>query len=154
MKTRPIPLNIVLRPLTGSDSAAIYALAAGSPGAAQWSETGYESLGANRLEGWGAFRDGVLHGFIIVRRVEEEMEILNLAVDPTSRRSGIASRLLVECMAGGNAGVPRRIFLEVRESNSTAQAFYSSQGFVLGGRRRGYYSDPLEDALVLVRTGQ
>lgn len=149
-----MPENITLRRLTRADSAVIFGLAARCPGAAQWSDAGYESLGTNNIEGWGAFRDGAIQGFIIVRRINDEMEILNLAVDPASRRGGIASRLFMESTAGGEGGGLRRIFLEVRESNSVARAFYASHGFVMSGRRRGYYSDPVEDALVLVRTCQ
>jgi ribosomal-protein-alanine N-acetyltransferase len=89
-----------------------------------------------------------------VQRVDDEMEILNLAVEPSERLKGIASRLVQQVLTGEPAKRPRRIFLEVRESNSAARAFYLAQGFVMNGRRRSYYSDPAEDALVLVRTAQ
>jgi ribosomal-protein-alanine N-acetyltransferase len=46
----------------------------------------------------------------------------------------------------------RRVFLEVRESNGGARAFYSGLGFAQQGRRRKYYQDPVEDALLLSRT--
>ncbi len=154
MKTGPFSAKIVLRRLTGADSIEIHGLAVRCPGAAQWSDAGYEGLGANNIEGWSALRDGAMQGFIVIRRVDNEVEILNLAVDSKNRRNGIASRLLAEVLVNEEASGPRRIFLEVRESNAAARAFYSSQGFVMNGRRRGYYSDPVEDALVLVRTGQ
>jgi ribosomal-protein-alanine N-acetyltransferase len=51
----------------------------------------------------------------------------------------------------GHAGASR-VFLEVRQSNTDARAFYATLGFLEVGRRRGYYRDPAEDALVLSRS--
>jgi ribosomal-protein-alanine N-acetyltransferase len=55
----------------------------------------------------------------------------------------------VEAAAAAGA---RRAFLEVRESNAGARAFYSKMGFVEAGRRKNYYREPAEDALLLSRT--
>jgi ribosomal-protein-alanine N-acetyltransferase len=88
-------------------------------------------------------------GFVLVRAVADEMEIMNLAVDPDSRLQGIARRLLADAIDEVRRADVKRVYLEVRESNSAARAFYSSAGFVEQGRRKNYYSHPAEDALLL-----
>lgn len=95
--------------------------------------------------------DDILVGHLIGRTVVDEGEILTLAVAPERRRRGIAARLLTEAlatMAGRGVG---RVWLEVRASNDAAQALYQEHGFTPAGRRRGYYREPVEDALVLRR---
>jgi ribosomal-protein-alanine N-acetyltransferase len=82
----------------------------------------------------------------------EEAEILNLAVDSTRRRQGIGSLLMQNALAACKAVGARKIFLEVRDSNEAARKFYLRMGFTEVGRRREYYSRPLEDALILGRT--
>jgi ribosomal-protein-alanine N-acetyltransferase len=83
-----------------------------------------------------------LVGFLASRSVEDETEILNVAVHPNFRRRGVATRL-IESIRGES------LFLEVRESNSTAQELYRKLGFEVVGRRDNYYDDPVEDALVM-----
>ena len=79
----------------------------------------------------------------------EEMHILNLAVAPEWRLSGLGRFLLrLAKDLGGRRGA-REAWLEVRAGNSPALALYRSLGFSEVGRRRGYYSRPREDALVL-----
>jgi ribosomal-protein-alanine N-acetyltransferase len=74
-----------------------------------------------------------------------ESEILNLAVDPGERRSGVARALLNEALAGA----PGAWFLEVRASNAAAIRLYEQAGFERAGRRDGYYREPAEEALVM-----
>ena len=81
-----------------------------------------------------------------------EGEILNLAVDSTRRRQRIGSQLMKDALAICKAAGVKRIFLEVRNSNEAARKFYLIMGFTEVGRRREYYSRPLEDALILART--
>jgi [ribosomal protein S18]-alanine N-acetyltransferase len=79
----------------------------------------------------------------------DEMHILNLAVAPEWRLSGLGRFLLrLAKDLGGRRGA-REAWLEVRAGNSPALALYRSLGFSEVGRRRGYYSRPREDALVL-----
>ena len=86
---------------------------------------------------------GTIAGFAVWRGVGEgEWELLNIAVDPLFRRRGVGRRL-VEALPAG------RIFIEVRESNKAARAFYESSGFAASGRRRGYYYSPDEDGIVM-----
>lgn len=89
-------------------------------------------------------------GFSAFFRIETESELWNVAVRPLHRRQGIARALLREgCRRLAESGV-RRVFLEVRESNLPAVELYYSFGFELLGRRKEYYLNPKEDALVLV----
>jgi ribosomal-protein-alanine N-acetyltransferase len=88
-------------------------------------------------------------GYLIFWVVLDEMHILNLAVHPEHRRRGIARRLLAEGLAQARTLGAELAWLEVRTSNLAAQALYKSFGFKEVGRRRRYYDDTQEDALLL-----
>lgn len=88
-------------------------------------------------------------GYLFAYRVLDEAEILNLAVDSQHQRVGIGRELVARGLSELGAVGVRRAYLEVRESNQPAQAFYRHFGFHTVGRRRGYYARPREDALVL-----
>lgn len=96
-----------------------------------------------------AMRDGRVAGFLILSAVLDEAEILEVAVSGDLRRKGIASELMSEisnwCQKNGIA----QIFLEVRESNLPARAYYKKFGFSENGRRKNYYRDPVEDAVLM-----
>jgi ribosomal-protein-alanine N-acetyltransferase len=95
--------------------------------------------------------DGRIVAFVSYWYVVDELHINNLAVLPSHRRSGIASDLLTRLLAEGTRAGVRRLLLEVRQSNDAAQRLYARFGFVVGGVRKGYYTHPSEDALVLWR---
>jgi ribosomal-protein-alanine N-acetyltransferase len=101
---------------------------------------------------WVEIEDGHLAGAVAWRETAGELEILNLAVGPAWRRRGIGRGLMERAMEGLAARGVGRVFLEVRASNAGAQAFYSQLGFAEAGRRRDYYREPAEDALLLSRT--
>ncbi len=112
-----------------------------SPGAARWTPAEYLEHDFRV-----AVREGAVAGFAVARRVAEgESEILNVAVAPEFRRAGVGRRLMDDLLErhGGE------VFLEVRESNREARIFYSAMGFEEAGRRPGYYSDPVETAVVM-----
>ena len=88
-------------------------------------------------------------GYLIGREVAGTGEVLNLAVAPESRRRGIAGGLLEAGLAMFRRRKVDEVFLEVRESNRSAQALYLSRGFRAVGQRASYYRNPKEDALVL-----
>lgn len=78
-----------------------------------------------------------------------EIEIYNVAVAPAMRRAGTARQLLAALLhAAGQAGITQ-FFLEVREHNLPALGLYYGAGFTLCGRRKAYYADTGEDALLL-----
>ena len=93
-------------------------------------------------------------GFILIRVVLDEAEILTLAVRPGARRQGLGRRLVERaCVAAKDAGA-ETLFLEVAEDNAAARVLYARAGFVEIGRRKAYYASPdgrRIDALVLHR---
>jgi [ribosomal protein S18]-alanine N-acetyltransferase len=90
-------------------------------------------------------------GFCSFWRVLDELHINNLAVVPEQRRTGVASALLTFVLEEGVRLGARRATLEVRRSNDPARYLYEQFGFTVAGVRRGYYTRPVEDALVLWR---
>lgn len=95
-------------------------------------------------------RDGIV-AYCAYRLVLDEMHVMNLAVSPGARRRGLGRLLLETVLSRAGRTGARRALLEVRAGNDAARALYSGLGFALLGRRKHYYSDPPEDALVLVR---
>lgn len=115
-----------------------------------WSEASFRSLlRADSTRFRVATREGVPVGYAVTSRIGEEAELANLAVDPTARRAGIGAILLDDLLASTDAPPGATVYLEVRASNEPAQALYRSRGFEAIGRRKGYYSRPTEDAVVM-----
>lgn len=79
----------------------------------------------------------------------DEVHLLSIAVAPARRRLGYGGELLRALLERGKARGAVRVLLEVRDGNASARAFYRTHGFVEIGRRRGYYSDTDEDAIVM-----
>jgi ribosomal-protein-alanine N-acetyltransferase len=90
-------------------------------------------------------------GFCSFWRVLDELHVNNLAVAHAYRRRGIATALLTFVLNEGARLGAHRATLEVRRSNDAARQLYERLGFVSAGVRRAYYSNPIEDALVLWR---
>ncbi len=98
-----------------------------------------------------ALRGGEVIGFLICSRYDTVWHIMNVAVDPDRRRQGIASALLIDLLRRID-GKGARFTLEVRESNAGAIELYERFGFRAAGRRRRYYQDNGEDAVIMWRT--
>lgn len=88
-------------------------------------------------------------GYLSGRTMADEFELLSLGVAPDFRRQGIARQLMNEGMQVLRSQGISRWFLEVRAANLSAQQLYLSCGFSPVGRRRNYYTDPLEDAVIM-----
>src|SRR5262245_37777349 len=104
------------------DLPAVFDLAVGCLGASGWSAADYARACGGDLDGWVAAAglqapsgegERVI-GFVISRRMADELEILNLAVEATFRRRRVASRLLETSLQRGRASGGKRAFLEVR----------------------------------------
>ncbi len=115
---------------------------------APWSAAQVTAELAHTLsEGFGAERDGCLHGFALFRNWADECELLRIVVHPWERRQGIAAGLLHFALAECAALGCEVCFLEVRASNTPALALYAGLGFEQDGLRKNYYDNPVEDAL-------
>jgi ribosomal-protein-alanine N-acetyltransferase len=98
---------------------------------------------------WALVSDGVLLGYLCFWMVHEEMQLLDLAVHPRYRGQGNGGFLLAKMMDHAASQEISRIWLEVRASGSAARKLYEKFGFVESGRRRDYYADPREDAVIM-----
>lgn len=102
---------------------------------------------------WVAERDGRIAGMLVAWMLVDEAHIATLATHPDHRRQGIARELLshvLRSMAGEGAVSS---LLEVRESNAAAQELYRQFGYEAVGRRRRYYKDTDEDAILMTLNG-
>jgi [ribosomal protein S18]-alanine N-acetyltransferase len=142
---------IRVRPGTAADVVPLMAIARHSATAAQWPAAEYEKLISP--ESGRAFlvvvEDDQVCGFIVGREVAREWEIENVAVSGHARRRGLGSRLLGEFLDCVRARGGTEIYLEVRESNHAARKLYEKWGFIETGRRKSYYHNPPDDAMLL-----
>jgi len=92
---------------------------------------------------------GPVVAFACVWVIDQEIKINNLAVHPLWRGRGLGGRLVAFVLAFGREQGCTEATLEVRPSNGPALHLYGRAGFRVAGRRRGYYSDTHEDALVM-----
>ena len=87
-------------------------------------------------------------GFLVIQQLVGELEITNIAVKKARQGEGWGSQLLAHL---DHVDFP--IFLEVRPSNTSAQALYQKFGFEVIGKRQRYYHEPVEDAIIMKREG-
>lgn len=88
-------------------------------------------------------------GYIVCWLVADEVHILNLAVDRSFRRQGMAKSIVLAALKRAHQKGAKRAFLEVRSSNTAAKKLYLDLGFTGTSVRRDYYDEPIEDALVM-----
>jgi ribosomal-protein-alanine N-acetyltransferase len=140
-----------VRKFEARDAVEVEEIAKNSPEAAQWSRESYEELDRWGHSAWVVESGGRVCGFLVALIVAEHAEILNLAVDPTNRRAGMANALLEQALAEFQRRRAASVFLEVRESNLAAIRFYEKRGFVRTGERKDYYRKPNEGAVLMIR---
>lgn len=131
--------------------------------AARLSRWGFEAYHAELMQGRGALMlvarcrqreeasasETSIGGFIAARLTIDELHINNVAVRDPYRRRGMGGALLDAVLKKGARLGARTALLEVRATNYPAQALYEKYGFRVTGRRRNYYAEPPEDALVM-----
>lgn len=152
-----------LRPAIPADIPLLMDLEQASPTVAHWTERQYRQAvepdrgnpkrvvivaevdpPASAAQGSGC---GIV-GFLVARQMAPEWEIENIVVAPKVRRKGIGRQLVDALLAAAGETNSESVFLEVRESNAAARKLYESAGFQQNGRRKSYYSDPPEDAIL------
>ncbi len=94
-------------------------------------------------------KDEKIVGFLSISQLAGELEITNIAIKKAYQGHGLGSQLLADL---DHVDFP--IFLEVRASNTPAQALYKKCGFGIIGKRKQYYHEPVEDAIIMKREGK
>lgn len=144
-------MKLSIRAATVADLPAMMAVEKHAATAAHWSAEQYEALFRASDPGRVALimqEESGVQGFVIARVVGEDSEIENIAIAGPARRRGLGTRLLGELLDLAKAQGAAAAFLEVRESNQAARALYEKWAFLESGRRRRYYKDPEEDAIL------
>jgi ribosomal-protein-alanine N-acetyltransferase len=140
-------MPVVIRSASLNHVPAILAIEQQARGAAHWTSEQYK-----KLVGGGvvlvAEEAGQLCGFVCAKVIAGEWEIENVVVAAEFLRRGIANGLVRELIQRAIEEAASAILLEVRESNLPARRLYEKHGFREVGRRRVYYKDPLEDAIL------
>ncbi len=109
------------------------------------------SYGYHRVAVMSSSGESVIVGYMVAWLVQEEFSIMNIAVRDDFRKQGIAKKFLQKGLAFARRGGAQTAWLEVRPSNIPARALYERFGFIQAGRRKRYYQDTGEDAIVMVR---
>jgi ribosomal-protein-alanine N-acetyltransferase len=147
---------VVRRALVG-DIAGVVRVERGVKDAPHWDEYRYWEMVQGG--GGGALRRGLfvavagpfVVGFVVGSVVLEEAELESVAVDEAWRRRGVASALSEAVFGWARAQGAAQMRLEVRAGNVGAQTLYGRLGFEPCGLRRGYYVDPVEDAVLMAK---
>ena len=117
-----------------------------------WTELSFQYALENGDMDFLVLRDGEeVFGFLLLQELGEEAEIYNVAVRPDFRGTGLGGKLLDEALAIAERKHIHKIYLDVRAGNEPAKRLYTSRGFVPVGVRKKYYSDPVEDAILMDR---
>ncbi|MGA9529762.1 MAG: ribosomal protein S18-alanine N-acetyltransferase [Terriglobales bacterium] len=143
-------MSVSIRQAKADDLPVILAIEREASSAAHWPANQYE----NRInEGLllVAEQAAQLCGFLCARTIAGDWEIENVVVSGAFRRRNIASDLMRALIDRWNRDAATAILLEVRESNAPARALYEKCGLREDGRRRAYYCDPVEDAILYSR---
>ena len=151
------PDEVVVRPMVERDLARVLEIANGLKEAPHWGIDTYRRA----LDPGAAVRRVALVaedpgqrrivGFVVVTVVTPEAELETIAVVADAQGAGVAGRLLGAVAEELLKHRVAEVHLEVRSSNERALRLYRRNGFVETGRRAGYYSDPVEDAVLMSR---
>jgi ribosomal-protein-alanine acetyltransferase len=154
-------MPVVIRFAGLNDVPALLAIEQRAPNAAHWTLEQYSKLveigvvlvaeeAADQAPAPGSERKerATLFGFLCAKAVAGEWEIENVVVATEFLRRGIAHQLVLELIERARNGAASAVVLEVRESNRPARCLYEKCGFREVGRRRAYYANPAEDAIL------
>jgi ribosomal-protein-alanine acetyltransferase len=153
-RTHKLSSEIWIRQASIADIPLLAQLAQDVPLAAQWSLQQYRDIFEVSSPPRCSFVIEDRHtllGFIVGRCLSEAWEIENIVIAPSDRRRGLGTELLREFIQWAQVEKAHSIWLEVRESNQSAQALYRKLGFYEIGCRKMYYAAPDEDGLTFQR---
>lgn len=138
--------------LRAADIPAAAALSAACFGRAAWKESDFgEALAAGHAVIFCSGEEGAPTGYAVFYHAADEGELDSIAVNAKIRRTGAGSALLSAGVGALRAAGVKKLFLEVREGNAPAVAFYEKHGFLAAGVRKRFYDDPVEDAIIMVK---
>jgi len=140
-------MPVAIRSARLNDVLAILAIEQRAPHAAHWTAEQYKKLVGSGVV-LVAEEAGQLCGFVCAKAVASEWEIENVVVAAEFFRRGIANELVSELIQRAANEAASGILLEVRESNLPARRLYEKHAFREVGRRRVYYRDPVEGAIL------
>jgi len=146
---------VLVRSAIPDDIPTIRALEQQAESAAHWAEREYDALFAPdaptriALIAVDEADIGHVRGFVIARCALDDWEIENVVVVREAQQLGVGTKLIRELLRRAHAAGVISVLLEVRESNLAARKLYERLGFSSEGRRRNYYHEPMEDALLL-----
>lgn len=131
------------------DREALLLLERGVETAPHWSEAVWDETLRGERGVFLAELDGGLVGFVVGHEVAGVVELESVAVSGAARRGGLGRQLVGALVAWARGLRAVAVELEVRASNGGAIGFYEALGFAVQGRRPRYYSDPVEDAVLM-----
>jgi|SRR5882762_6910038 len=140
-------MPVTIRSAVLDDVPALLGIERDAPSAAHWTREQYERLVESEIV-LVAEDGGNISGFVCAKKVAGVWEIENMVVAKHGRRCGIGDGLLEEILRRARNDGSRAVWLEVRESNRPALGLYEKHGFSETGRRREYYAEPVEDAVL------
>ncbi|HEY9138311.1 MAG TPA: ribosomal protein S18-alanine N-acetyltransferase [Terriglobus sp.] len=153
-------MRLTIRAAVAVDVARVQAIAAANPTAPQWSVEQFAEIllpnesAVTRVLLVGLQNDAVA-GFVVVSALTAvypvEAELESIAVAPEWQRQGVGRALLETAVGWADSVGAADLRLEVRTGNNSARNLYERTGFDVEGIRRGYYANPVEDAVCMSR---
>jgi ribosomal-protein-alanine N-acetyltransferase len=151
--------GVVIRRMQAHDLDAVIAIAAALPTAPEWSRSAYEAaITLTEIEGpanglrrlaWVAVLEGSVAGLAIAVLIAGTVELESIAVASVAQGRGLGLALMQSLIEESKLAGALELVLEVRGSNLAAAHLYAKLGLVEVGRRRSYYTHPIEDAVLL-----
>lgn len=115
-----------------------------------WSEKSFnDAISSDKIDVYTIETDGEICGFYCLMIINEEAELLNIAVAASHRRQGLGDKLMTHALSLAKSRGVKAVYLEVRESNTPARRLYEKYGYIALGVRKNYYAYPRENAVIM-----
>lgn len=141
--------GLAIRRMTAADLDPVMDLAAGLANVPRWPARSWQEAIEPPHIALLAADAAAVHAFVVATVAADVAELETLTVAPASRRHGLARQLLAALFLELRRASVTELWLEVRVSNAPAISLYRALGFEETGRRAAYYSNPVEDALLM-----